>query len=38
MFKKNDLNENISILNNTVYLVNSNRHNFPTSFLEVSGR
>ncbi len=37
MFKKGDLNENISILNNTVYLVNSDRNNFPTSFLEVSG-
>ena len=37
VFKKNELNENISILNNTVYLVNSTRHNFPTSFLEVSG-
>ncbi len=37
VFKKNELNENISILNNTVYLVNSDRHNFPTSFLEVSG-
>ncbi|MGB3778725.1 MAG: RICIN domain-containing protein [Tunicatimonas sp.] len=37
MFKKNELNENISILNNTVYLVNSDRNNFPTTFLEVSG-
>ena len=37
VFKKGELNENISILNNTVYLVNSDRHNFPTSFLEVSG-
>ena len=37
VFKKNELNENISIFNNTVYLVNSTRHNFPTSFLEVSG-
>ncbi len=37
VFKKNELNENISILNNTVYLMNSTRHNFPTSFLEVSG-
>ena len=37
VFKKNELNENISILNNTVYLVNSDRNNFPTSFLEVSG-
>ncbi len=37
VFKKNDLNENISILNNTVYLVNSTRDQFPTSFLEVSG-
>ncbi len=37
VFKKNDLNENISILNNTVFLVNSARNNFPTSFLEVSG-
>ena len=37
VFKKGELNENISILNNTVYLVNSDRNNFPTSFLEVSG-
>ena len=37
VFKKNELNENVSIFNNTVYLVNSDRHNFPTSFLEVSG-
>lgn len=37
VFKKGDLNENITILNNTVYLVNSSRNNFPTSFLEVSG-
>ncbi len=37
VFKKGDLNENISILNNTVYLVNSDRNNFPTSFLEVGG-
>ena len=37
VFKKNELNENISIFNNTVYLVNSDRHNFPTSFLEVGG-
>ena len=37
LFKKGEMNENISILNNTVYLVNSTRHNFPTSFLEVSG-
>ena len=37
VFKKNELNQNISILNNTVYLVNSTRNNFPTSFLEVGG-
>ncbi len=37
VFKKNELNENVSIFNNTVYLVNSSRNNFPTSFLEVSG-
>ncbi|MGB3585464.1 MAG: T9SS type A sorting domain-containing protein [Tunicatimonas sp.] len=37
VFKKNELNENVSIYNNTVYLVNSDRNNFPTSFLEVSG-
>ncbi len=37
VFKKNELNENVTIFNNTVYLVNSDRNNFPTSFLEVSG-
>ncbi len=37
VFKKNELNENISITNNTVYLVNTTRNGFPTSFLEVSG-
>ena len=37
VFKQNELNENVSILNNTIYLVNSTRHNFPTNFLEVGG-
>ena len=37
LFKKGEMNENMSVYNNTVYLVNSTRHNFPTSFLEVSG-
>ena len=37
VFKKNQNSPDMSIYNNTVYLVNSTRHNFPTSFLEVSG-
>ena len=37
IFKKEQLDENMFIYNNTVYLINSTRNNFPTSFLEVSG-
>ena len=37
VFKKNELSENVSIFNNTVFLANTTRDNFPTSFLEVSG-
>ncbi len=37
VFKKEQLDENMFIYNNTVYLINSTRNNFPTSFLEVSG-
>ena len=37
IFKKNQNSPDMSIYNNTVYLVNTTRNNFPTSFLEVSG-
>ena len=37
VFKKNQNSPDMSIYNNTVYLVNTTRDNFPTSFLEVSG-
>ena len=37
VFKKEQLDENMFIYNNTVYMINSTRNNFPTSFLEVSG-
>ena len=37
VFKKEQLDENMFIYNNTVYLINSSRNNFLTSFLEVNG-
>ena len=37
VFKKNELNANMYIYNNTVILFDGKRNNFPASFLEVSG-